>query len=126
MTGEKKEEADGSEARSEKAARREAVALAYREGDFAPRVVAKGSGLLADRILERAKEAGVYVHESRDLLALLMKVDLDKSIPAQLYVAVAELLAWLHRMEKSGPGDARGEWPAGAKRPGSGKKSGGE
>src|SRR5436190_23610856 len=84
-----------------------AVALAYREDEGAPRVVAKGRGLLAEAILARAKEAGVYVHESPELVALLMQVDLDSRIPPQLYVAVAELLAWLYRLERgevlSGP-----------------------
>jgi flagellar biosynthesis protein len=85
-------------------AQRLAVALAYRrEQDAAPRVVAKGRGLLADTILERAREAGVYVHESRELVALLMQVDLDQRIPPQLYVAVAELLAWLYRVERAEP-----------------------
>ena len=77
-----------------------AVALAYQEDEGAPRVVAKGRGLLAQTILERAKEAGVYVHESPELVALLMQVDLDSRIPPQLYVAVAELLAWLYRLEQ--------------------------
>ncbi|MFN9155567.1 MAG: EscU/YscU/HrcU family type III secretion system export apparatus switch protein [bacterium] len=72
-----------------------AVALAYRTGDAAPKVVARGSGAIAETIIERAREAGVYVHESTELVALLMKVDLDQRIPAQLYVAVAELLSWL-------------------------------
>ncbi len=79
--------------------RSEAVALAYSAGDAAPRVVAKGRGLMARQIIEQAKKAGVYVHESPEMLALLMQVDLDERIPPQLYVAVAELLAWLYRME---------------------------
>lgn len=78
-----------------------AVALAYREGQTAPKVVAKGRGLIAEEIIHRAKEAGIYVHESRDLVALLMQVDLDDRIPPQLYVAVAELLAWLYKLEHS-------------------------
>lgn len=78
---------------------REAVALAYRDSDAAPRIVAKGKGLIADEILSRAQEHGVYVHQSPELLSLLMQVDLDQHIPAQLYSAVAELLAWLYRME---------------------------
>jgi flagellar biosynthesis protein len=81
-------------------ARKSAVALAYETGAVAPRVVAKGRGLLAQTIIERAAEAGVYVHESPELVSLLMQVDLDDSIPPQLYVAVAELLAWLYRLER--------------------------
>ncbi|MDR0529804.1 MAG: EscU/YscU/HrcU family type III secretion system export apparatus switch protein [Zoogloeaceae bacterium] len=77
----------------------EAVALAYRQSDAAPRVVAKGRGLIAEEIISRAKEHGVYVHESPELLALLVQVDLDEHIPSQLYLAVAELLAWLYRIE---------------------------
>lgn len=78
---------------------REAIAMAYRESDGAPKVIAKGRGLIADEIMARAKEHGVYVHESPELLSLLMQVDLDQHIPEKLYTAVAELLAWLYRME---------------------------
>jgi len=80
---------------------RAAAALAYRTGDAAPRVVAKGRGLLADTIIEKARASGVYVHESRELLALLMQIDLDSRIPPQLYIVVAELLAWLYHMKES-------------------------
>lgn len=80
---------------------RAAAALAYRTGDSAPRVVAKGRGILADNIIEKAKASGVYVHESRELLTLLMQIDLDSHIPPQLYIAVAELLAWLYHLEES-------------------------
>jgi flagellar biosynthesis protein len=79
--------------------RRTAVALAYGASSGAPKVVAKGRGLLADAIIERAREAGVYVHESPALVSLLMQVDLDQHIPPELYMAVAELLAWLYRLE---------------------------
>jgi flagellar biosynthesis protein len=77
-----------------------AVALAYAPGDAAPRVVAKGRGLIADAIIARAREHEVYVHESAEMVSLLMQVDLDDRIPPQLYVAVAELLAWLYRVEQ--------------------------
>ena len=79
---------------------RSAVALAYMETDAAPRGVAKGRGAIAQAIIERAKEHGVYVHESPELVALLMQVDLDERIPPQLYRAIAELLAWLYRLEQ--------------------------
>lgn len=81
--------------------RKAAIALAYQAGDTAPRVVAKGRGLIAQAIIERAKEHGIYVHDSEDLVGLLMQVELDEKIPPQLYQAVAELLAWLYRLEKA-------------------------
>ncbi|MDD2914674.1 MAG: EscU/YscU/HrcU family type III secretion system export apparatus switch protein [Gallionella sp.] len=77
-----------------------AVALTYGQNPGgAPKVVAKGRGMIAQAIIERAKQNGVYVHESEDLVGLLMKVELDQEIPPQLYLAVAELLAWLYRLE---------------------------
>ena len=82
-----------------KDSRRLAVALAYQTGQAAPKVVAKGRGLLAQAIIERAKDAGVYVHESPELVSMLMQIDLDQHIPPELYLAVAELLAWIYRLE---------------------------
>ncbi|HYD60993.1 MAG TPA: EscU/YscU/HrcU family type III secretion system export apparatus switch protein [Noviherbaspirillum sp.] len=76
-----------------------AVALAYQTGDLAPKVVAKGRGLIADEIIKRAREHGVFVHESKELVALLMQVDLDRHIPPTLYRVVAELLAWLYHID---------------------------
>ncbi len=83
---------------------RAAVALAYGSGDGAPRVVARGRGLLAEEIIRRANEHQVFVHQSTDLVALLMQVDLDREIPPTLYAAIAELLAWLYRIDA-------GLWP---------------
>jgi len=76
-----------------------AIALAYQSGDMAPKVVAKGRGMVAEQIIERAKEHGVFIHESKELVALLSQVELDDHIPPALYRAVAELLAWIHRIE---------------------------
>lgn len=78
---------------------RNAVAIAYQTGATAPKVVAKGRGLIADEIIARAKEHGVFVHESKELVALLMQVELDSHIPPALYRVVAELLAWLYHIE---------------------------
>jgi flagellar biosynthesis protein len=80
-------------------ANQQAIAIAYDAGDYAPKVVAKGRGLIAEQIIAKAKENGVFVHESKDLVALLMQVDLDDHIPAELYLAIAEILAWLYRLE---------------------------
>jgi flagellar biosynthesis protein len=79
--------------------RQMAVALAYQNGESAPKVVARGRGLIAQAIIERAKEHGIFVHESQELVGLLMQVELDEHIPPQLYLAVAELLAWIYRLE---------------------------
>ncbi len=81
--------------------RRTAAALAYDTptANGVPRVVAKGYGIVADMIVQRAKEAGLYVHQSPEMVSLLMQVDLDSKIPPRLYQAVAELLAWLHQLE---------------------------
>lgn len=78
-----------------------AVALAYHEGRAAPHVAAKGDGLVAEEIMRRAREAGVPVHESGELVRMLMQVDLDSEIPPLLYSAIAELLAWIHKLENS-------------------------
>ncbi len=76
-----------------------AVALAYAPGTAAPKVVARGRGLVAEAIIEKARENGIFVHESPELVSLLLQVDLDAHIPPQLYVAIAELLAWLYSLE---------------------------
>jgi len=85
---------------NEHAHRQSAIALSSGSGDQAPLVLAKGYGVVAEAIIERARENGLYVHASPDLVNLLLHVDLDAHIPPQLYVAVAELLAWLHRLEE--------------------------
>lgn len=83
--------------------RAQAVALSYSDSDasdgLAPKVVATGQGLIAETIIAKAREAGVPVHASRELVAALMHFDLDQRIPPALYVAVAEVLAWVYRLE---------------------------
>ncbi len=81
--------------------RRAAVALKYRLGeDPAPRVVAKGAGKLAERIIEAARAAGIPIREDPDLLALLMTLDLNEHIPPELYTAVADVLVFVYRMNR--------------------------
>ncbi|MEX1198412.1 MAG: EscU/YscU/HrcU family type III secretion system export apparatus switch protein [Pseudohongiellaceae bacterium] len=74
---------------------RRAVALAYEEGDEAPRVVARGYGELAERIMEQARHHGVYIHDAPELVGLLMQLDLDEQVPPRLYRVIAELLVWV-------------------------------
>lgn len=79
-----------------------AVALAYEDGSMgAPKVVAKGTELVAARIRELGSEHGVPLLEAPPLArALYRHVDLDKEIPAELYTAVAEVLAWAYRLRR--------------------------
>ncbi|GAB3391004.1 EscU/YscU/HrcU family type III secretion system export apparatus switch protein [Azotobacter armeniacus] len=90
------EERSGQDAQG---GRRQALALAYGEGDGAPRVVAKGYGQLAERIVAEAQRQGVPVHAAPELVGLLMQVELDAQIPPQLYQVVAELLVWVYGLE---------------------------
>ena len=81
--------------------RKKAVALAYNDGDHAPRVVAQGQGEIAQKILEAAAKHDIYVHNSAELTSLLMQVDLDSYIPEELYQVIAELLVWVQQIERS-------------------------
>ena len=78
--------------------RRSAVALLYEpNSDNAPRVVAKGKGEIADRIIELARENGVKVHSDKTLVEILSLTELDKEIPVEALVAVAEILSYIYR-----------------------------
>lgn len=78
---------------------KKAVALKYnREKDTAPRVTAKGTGLIAEKILELAEKEGIPVSEDPDLVAALAQLDFYDEIPQELYQAVAEILAFAYRV----------------------------
>ncbi len=82
-------------------ARRKAVAVRYdQEKDAAPHIVAKGSGYLAERIMELALENDIHIHEDRDLVTLLSKLDVDTDIPENLYKAVAEILVFVYQLNQ--------------------------
>jgi len=76
-----------------------AVALTYdTQKDKAPRVVAKGKGYLADKIVEIAKQHDVPLYEDQNLVQVLEALDIETEIPPELYQAVAEVLAFIYRM----------------------------
>ncbi|OEU54973.1 MAG: flagellar biosynthesis protein FlhB [Desulfuromonadales bacterium C00003096] len=75
-----------------------AVALSYEKEKGAPLVVASGQGAMAEKILSTAREAGVEVVSDPDLVELLAGVPLGMQIPAELYQAVAEVLAFVYRV----------------------------
>lgn len=74
-----------------------AIALAY-DGKTAPRVTAKGQGYVAEKILALAHEHDVPLYEDAALVQLLARVELGEQIPAGLYVAVAEVIAFAYRL----------------------------
>ncbi len=74
-----------------------AVALIYdQENSPAPKVVASGSGHIAKKIIETAKEAGIFIKEDPDLIELLAKVPIGEEIPSELYQTIAEILAFVY------------------------------
>lgn len=78
--------------------RQVAVALRYHQDrDASPRVIAKGKGAVAEKILELAQKHNIPVRDDPDLVALLAQLDLGDAIPPELYPAVAEVLAYVYR-----------------------------
>lgn len=78
---------------------RQAVALHYApKQDHAPRLVAKGRGYLADKILELARLHNIPIRHDKKLLQILSRLDLEEEIPPEVYKAVAEILAFIYRL----------------------------
>ncbi|MBV9803027.1 MAG: EscU/YscU/HrcU family type III secretion system export apparatus switch protein [Solirubrobacterales bacterium] len=79
--------------------RRRATALRYERGEHAPRVTATGTGLIAERILAAAREAGIPVRHDPALAEALGRLELGADVPQELWTAVAETLAWAYRLD---------------------------
>ena len=77
-----------------------AVALSYDPGEDAPKVIATGKGVLAEKILDKAKEVDVPVYEDEKLAKTLSNLELGEMIPPELYGVVAEVLVFVDRMDK--------------------------
>ena len=80
----------------------QAVALRY-EGVGAPKVTAKGEGLLAEKIIETARDCGVPMYDDPQLAALLSKLELGDDIPETLYLAVARIIAFAYMVAGKTP-----------------------
>lgn len=79
----------------------EAVALKYNsEEDFAPIVIAKGRGEIAEEIIKKAKECEIPIKEDRDLVQVLLQLQLGEEIPEELYAVVAEILKFIYSLEE--------------------------
>ena len=86
---------------TEERRRQMAIALRFKEEtESAPRVIAKGTGYVAQKILDLAREHNIPVREDPDLIASLMQLELNDVIPPELYPAVAEVLAYIYRMNQ--------------------------
>ncbi len=84
---------------AKKAPIKKAVALKYKAGDSSvPKVAATGKGLIAEKIIELAIKHGIPVKDDPDLVEVLSKLEINDEIPATVYVAVAELLAFVYSM----------------------------
>jgi flagellar biosynthesis protein len=85
----------------------EAAALSYNQGiDGAPKMIAKGRGKIADRILELASENDLPIHRDPTLIAVLGALDVGAEVPPDLYGVIAEVLAWAYHTDKTAA-DAR-------------------
>ncbi len=85
-----------------------AVAIRYERGrDPAPRVIAKGTGHVAEQILAIARDHGIAVRNDATLVEVLAQIELDRQIPVEAYVAVAEVLSYIFRARAQAQGGAR-------------------
>lgn len=86
---------------NDKEKRKEAVALSYNPAEAdAPRVIAKGKGKIAETILSKAQEYDVPIQEDPSLLELLSQLDINESIPEELYQAVSEVFAFIYHIDQ--------------------------
>lgn len=80
---------------------KQAIALSYEPGeDSAPKILATGKGALADKIIEKAKEADVPLYRDDKLAATLSRLEIGDAIPPELYQVVAEILVFVDDMDK--------------------------
>lgn len=86
--------------KNDKGKLKQAIALEYDPSKDAPTVVASGRGLMAEKIIEKAKESNVPVHRDDKLADTLSRLDIGEMIPPELYEVVAEVLVFVDAMDK--------------------------
>jgi flagellar biosynthesis protein len=79
---------------------KQAIALEYNPTEEAPKIIATGKGIIAERILEKAKESNVPIHRDDKLADTLSRLDIGDMIPPELYGVVAEILVFVDAMDK--------------------------
>ncbi|WP_275659045.1 EscU/YscU/HrcU family type III secretion system export apparatus switch protein [Shewanella sp. Isolate8] len=80
----------------------QAAALRY-DGKSAPQITAKGEDLVAEEIIAIAKEAGIYIHQDANLSNFLQKLEIGEEIPKELYLLIAELIAFVYMLDGKFP-----------------------
>ncbi|NLJ78560.1 MAG: flagellar biogenesis protein [Tissierellia bacterium] len=84
---------------------KKAVALSYKERDEAPRIIGKGQGELADRLLQVGKQEEIAIYEDKKLVEDLYRLDIDAEITPELYEAVARIIAFVYLLDREKDGD---------------------
>lgn len=79
---------------------KQAIALEYNPGEDAPKVIASGRGILAEKIIEKAQESSVPIHRDDKLADTLSRLEIGEMIPPELYEVVAEILVFVDSMDK--------------------------
>ncbi|WP_425449594.1 EscU/YscU/HrcU family type III secretion system export apparatus switch protein [Dethiothermospora halolimnae] len=85
---------------SKKKKRKIAAALKYDKDDIAPKVIAKGLGLTAEKIVDKGKEEGVEIWENHELADELITLEVGQEIPEELYTVVAEIMTFVYQLDK--------------------------
>lgn len=86
--------------------REKAVALSYKPTDVAPKVVAKGEGVVAEKIIEKALEEDITMYKDPNLVESLIGLDINEEIPEELYEAVAEIIFYIYRLDSKKRSDS--------------------
>lgn len=80
--------------------KKDVIALRYELEDEAPKIIAKGKGYIADKILQQAEEHNIPIYEDPTLVQLLGKLNINDKIPEQLYEIVAEVFAFIYQLDR--------------------------
>ena len=86
--------------KEKKCLNKKAVALAYRGEYHAPKIIAKGKGEIANKIIETGKEKDIEIYEDKNLIEDLLKLDLYEEIPPELYEVVSEIILFVYSIDK--------------------------
>lgn len=76
-----------------------AVALSYKEHDDVPKVIGKGKGEIADKLLEIGEKEDIAIYEDKDLIEDLYKLDINEKIPSQLYEAISKIIVFIYFLD---------------------------